>query len=227
MNDATILLRDIAGDAAQSAASRVNPSEDQLNQIDHAAADNTWHDVPDLSRDNLKGQLKGKYNQQKPFGKDDLKQAGNTAQDTANQRSNEVNGVADSEGNVDPDATRDVAANSADNAQAQLRQKASENVPDETKEKGNKAIGKSKNYISNKMPKERREQTIWRLKKMIVEIQGHEDYQQAIETLLTLAETYHGHGKDIAGQSVGTVKEAHGDSALQVAENDLKVRIYA
>jgi hypothetical protein len=34
---------------------------------------------------------------------------------------------------------------------------------------------KTKNYLSEKIPKERREQTIWRLKKMIIEIQGHAD----------------------------------------------------
>lgn len=34
---------------------------------------------------------------------------------------------------------------------------------------------KTKNYVSEKIPKERREQTVWRLKKMIMEIQGHAD----------------------------------------------------
>jgi hypothetical protein len=34
---------------------------------------------------------------------------------------------------------------------------------------------KTKSYLSEKIPKERREQTIWRLKKMIIEIQGHAD----------------------------------------------------
>jgi hypothetical protein len=29
--------------------------------------------------------------------------------------------------------------------------------------------------LKDKMPQERREQTIWRLKKMVVEIQGHQD----------------------------------------------------
>jgi hypothetical protein len=34
---------------------------------------------------------------------------------------------------------------------------------------------KTKKYLSEKIPKERREQTVWRLKKMIIEIQGHAD----------------------------------------------------
>lgn len=47
--------------------------------------------------------------------------------------------------------------------------------------------------------------------------------QQAIETLLDLAERYAGHGRQLGQQSVGTVQEAHGDSALTRAERNLKV----
>lgn len=33
----------------------------------------------------------------------------------------------------------------------------------------------TREYLSEKVPKERREQVIWRLKKMVIEIQGHAD----------------------------------------------------
>jgi Family of unknown function (DUF5923) len=50
--------------------------------------------------------------------------------------------------------------------------------------------------------------------------------QQAIETLLSLAETYAGHANTMAAESKGTVKGAReGDSNLQTAEADLKVRL--
>ena len=47
--------------------------------------------------------------------------------------------------------------------------------------------------------------------------------QQAIDTLLTLAETYVGHANTMGQQSTGTVREAHADEALKSAEADLKV----
>ena len=47
--------------------------------------------------------------------------------------------------------------------------------------------------------------------------------QQAIETLLSLAEQYGGHSKNVTGQGVGSVKGAHDDNALNSAETDLKV----
>jgi hypothetical protein len=58
VNDAVVLARDIAGDAATKAASKVNPSDEQLSQIDKPADDNTWHDTPDMSSGNIKNQIK-------------------------------------------------------------------------------------------------------------------------------------------------------------------------
>ena len=155
LNDATILLRDMAGDAATNVAGKVNPSEDKLKQIDQPAEDNTWHDVPDLSKDSIKKQASDVYNKNKPFNRD---QAAAAAQSGAE--------------NQDAAATTD-----------QLQSQAQANVPDETQENVKKAQSavaqNTKNYISKKMPQERRDQTIWRLKKMVTEIQGHSDCKSA------------------------------------------------
>ena len=48
--------------------------------------------------------------------------------------------------------------------------------------------------------------------------------QQAVETLLNLAEQYGGHGKNLSQQGAGSVKGAHSDNALTTAEADLRVR---
>ncbi|KAI9671435.1 MAG: hypothetical protein M1831_004344 [Alyxoria varia] len=207
LNDAFVLARDVATDGAQNAANRIRPSEEQISQIDRPADDNTWHENPDLSGAKLKDQLKSQYDKNKPFNKDEAKSA---AQDST---------LASAEGGSGAGTTTGVQ-----NAQ-NLKDKASANVPEETKQKGREAFDKTKNYLGDKMPKERREQTIWRLKKMIVEIQGHQDYQRAIDTLLRLAETYQGHTKNVAGQSGDSVKGAHTDTGLKSAEADLKVLI--
>lgn len=162
MSDATILLRDIAGDAAQNAANRVNPSQDQLSQIDQAADDNTWHDVPDLSRDNLRNQAKSTYNQNKPLSRSDV-------QDAANNVANQ------GQKSDDPYQARDQARGEGANQASQLRDQASANIPDETKDKAKDFRDRSKNYAKEKLPKERRDQSIFRLKKMIVEVQSHQD----------------------------------------------------
>jgi len=218
LSDATILLRDIAGDAATKTANKVNPSQDQLSQIDRPAEDNTWHEVPDLSRDNIKSQIKDNA----PFNKRDAEKA-----------AGDINQAAHPGGSRDPTDTANLAQREGESgtsqgldAQAALgetKQKVSENIPGEDKDRAQAQRERVKRYLKGKMPEERREQTIWRLKKMVVEIQGHQDYQRAIETLIRLAEQYTGHGKNLAGQSKNQVQGARqGDDALQLAEADLK-----
>lgn len=165
LDDALILARDVAGDAAQEAANKVNPDEDRLKRIDEPAEDDTWHDVPNISREDMKKRASDAYQTNKPFSREDAKQAAREGADTAQQHPSSDNRQAGRAG--------------ASNAASTLRDKAEANVPEETKENVRNASSaaqqKSKNYLSKKMPQERREQTVYRLKKMIVEIQGHSD----------------------------------------------------
>lgn len=174
MSDATVLLRDIAGDAATKTAGKVKPSEDQLGQIDQAADDNTWHEAPDLSRDNLRNQVKSRM----PVGKKDAQDAVGDATQAAHP-----------DGSRDPADAADLAAqdqqagtNSGVDAQqgtraglSNMRDRASANIPDEHKDKAREYRERTTGYMKNKMPQERREQVIFRLKKMVTEIQSHPD----------------------------------------------------
>lgn len=182
VSDATILLRDIAGDAAQNAATRVNPSQDQLSQIDKPADDNTWHDTPDLSRGNLKNQVKSQYNQQKPFSRDEVKNAAGDATQSAHPSGSrdpaDAANLAARDHQHGSDSGVDGYGGLKTGAQT-LRDQASQNIPDETKDRAHdieeRTRNKSRGYLKEKLPQERRDQTVYRLKKMVVEIQGHQD----------------------------------------------------
>jgi len=168
----------MAGDAAGKVANKVKPGEEQLSQIDQPADDNTWHDVPDMSRDGLRNQAQSKWNEQKPFGKGEAKKAMGDATQAAHP-----------DGSRDPADAANLAAedqqqgtNSGMNAQSgamegakTLKEQAKQNVPDDTQDKGREYRDRTANYFKDKMPQERRDQTIWRLKKMVAEIQGHQD----------------------------------------------------
>lgn len=56
---------------------------------------------------------------------------------------------------------------------------------------------------------------------MVLECQQHPDYNQAISTLLDLAEQYGSHSKRLTAGGAGTVKETR--THLAAAEADLKV----
>lgn len=212
MNDASILLRDIAGDAATNAAGKVRPSEDRLAQIDRAADDNTWHDKPDFSKENIRSQIQKNYK-------------GNDPQQDAQK-------VAENAATAAQDPSTDSGVNVAagvDAAKQSAHEKTGITEQDtaEAKEAANKRAAeyraKTLEYLKKKVPQERREQTIWRLKKMILECQQHPDYQEAITTLLDLAEQYGGHANTLAQGGTGTVKDTR--SSLAQAEADLKTLI--
>jgi hypothetical protein len=60
VSDAVILIRDMAADASQKAANVVRPPEEQLAQIDEPAEENTWHEKPNISKEDVKQRLKKK-----------------------------------------------------------------------------------------------------------------------------------------------------------------------
>ncbi|KAJ5779547.1 hypothetical protein N7457_007267 [Penicillium paradoxum] len=94
-----------------------------------------------------------------------------------------------------------------------------------SKSKTKEYADKTKNYLSEKVPKERREQTIWRLKKMVIEIQGHGDYQQAVETLLSMAEQYAGHTKDVSKQGESATRDVLKTDSVQDVQHNLRTLI--
>jgi DNA ligase-4 len=214
----------MGADAAQKAANKARPDEDALNNLDRPAPDHTWHDTPDISKDNLKNQA------QKVYGgnpKEDIKHAANQANQEAHP-----NGSSDPK-DIARTAAHDQATGDSSGVNARgglqagantLKQRVAANTDDDTKEtarrKKEEYRERTKQYFQQKVPEERRDQIIFRLKKMVVECQQHPDYQQAITTLLDLAEEYGGHAKNLGQQGTGTAQEAR--SGFAQAEEDLK-----
>jgi hypothetical protein len=179
-----------------------------------------------MSAGNIKNQMKQTYSKQKPLDRGDLKDAAGDASQAAHpdgsrdpartaERTGQDQRYGTSSG-VDAQA-------GAENAATTLKQRASENIPEDAKQRGRETREKTRNYFQGKMPEERREQVTYRMKKLLVECQGHPDYQQAITTLLDLAEEYASHLNNVGQQSTGAVKGAHADNSLKAAEQDLKV----
>lgn len=183
MSDATVLLRDIAGDAAGKAANKVNPSEDQLNQIDQPAEDNTWHEAPKF------GEMKNQY-------KDKFSSAKGQAKDVGNSAAGDATQAAHPDGSRDPAEAADLAARDqqqgtdsgvdaktgAKAGAKNVKNNISGRMDEDQKEKARQYRERTNEYFKKKLPKDRREQVVFRLKKMIVEIQSHRDCKLAVES---------------------------------------------
>lgn len=145
MSDATVLIRDIAADASQKAANQVRPSQEQLAQIDEPAEENTWHEKPNLNKEDLKKRIK-----EKTVSLPHMSRCRPRSFVIKDRRSS---AAGSSEQGDDSSVT-----------------------PSEMSRR-KKYANQTKEYLQEKVPKERRDQTIWRLKKMVIEIQGHADCQ--------------------------------------------------
>jgi len=161
VSDASVLIRSIAGDAAAKAATVVNPTDEQLAQIDEPAADNTWHDAPDFSKENLRNQLRSRI----PIGKGGAQQATGDMTQATHPDSTDLANAAIAEQQTGQEIAIDATGGAQTLKDAQK----------DTKNKTREYRERTTKYLQGKMPKERREQTIWRLKKMVVEIQDHPD----------------------------------------------------
>lgn len=206
LSDAMIIARDIAGDASQKAANRIRPSEEQLSQVDQPAQENVWHEKPGIPKEQLKS------------GMQRTKEEAGEVAGTATQAAT---------GGQDPTATGnvDVQAGAATGIQ-KAKEKIPEDVSEQAKGRTQELKERTRSYMSEKMPRERRQQAIWRLKKMVIEIQGHPEYQQAIGTLLSLAEKYGGRTIDVFQQGAGSVRQQfQGNEKVRTMETNLKVLI--
>ena len=146
MNDAVVLLRDIAGDAATKTANKVNPSSDELANIDRPAEDNVWHETPDLSKGNLKSQVQSRV----PIGKKDAREAvGDASQSAHPQGSRDPAdaGLAAAEDRQQGTGSTDPKTGLRTGAQ-NLKETASANVDQEDKDKAREYRERTQNYLS-------------------------------------------------------------------------------
>ena len=77
-----------------------------------------------------------------------------------------------------------------------LQDNVTDRIPQEHKDRANEHYDHAKRVLTEEyFPEERRDQFIYRGKKVIVECQKHKDYQESIRWLLDFVEEYTSHSK--------------------------------
>ncbi|KAI0644415.1 hypothetical protein C8Q79DRAFT_1011468 [Trametes meyenii] len=96
-------------------------------------------------------------------------------------------------------------------------------VPDEHKDRVSEHKDRVKNFLSDEyFPEERRDQFIFRLKKVIYECQSHEDYQGSMQWLLNFLEEYATHGRTIASHGKDSHQQLSSDPNLQTSLREIR-----
>ena len=124
--------------------------------------------------------------------------------------------------NMDAEAGTDAVKKTAD-------RKLNKNVDGDTKDtvkKGGEAYRRrAAEYFKKQVPEDRRDQIVFRFKKMILECQQHPDYSQAIQSILRLAEQYGNRAREHARGSAASAQQEEASSGISAAEADLRTLV--
>lgn len=104
-----------------------------------------------------------------------------------------------------------------------VRDGLSDRIPQQHKDTANDKLERGRKFLTEEyFPEERRDQFIFRGKKVIMECQKHDDYQESITWLLDYFDEYVGHGRGIAGNGHEHVKGVANDSKLSLSVKELR-----
>jgi len=118
---------------------------------------------------------------------------------------------------------KEVAKNGVKEKMMGIRDNLLDRLPQDKKDRVGEHYERSKHFLSEEyFPEERRDQFIYRGKKVIVECQQHEDYQQSIRWLLGYLEEYAGHSRTVVQKGQESHRALTGDEALKAAFYELR-----
>ncbi|KAG9010125.1 hypothetical protein FRB94_004366 [Tulasnella sp. JGI-2019a] len=240
LSDASVIGRDLFARGAIKTAEKVRPSDHELRQVDEAAPPDQF----ETSRDqNAMGGNNAGVSKDPNTGVQQAGVAGTTVThdpNTGNVSVGRSDGTQQSATDAAQEA-RNVAQAHLDETQAAVsaenpdgtkrtlkeRMKAGidsvrDRVPDEHKDKAREHVEHAKNFLKEEFPEERRDQYIYRLKKVVVECQKHDDYAGALTWFLDTFEAYLSHGKHFTQHGTGQASEIKEDPSLQQATNELR-----
>ncbi|EGN94223.1 hypothetical protein SERLA73DRAFT_115180 [Serpula lacrymans var. lacrymans S7.3] len=157
--------------------------------------------------------------------KDGANQAKDQTQDTIGQQASQaqqqgnLNGVGSDVSSDDIEAKKQ----SIMDRMRGVRDGFSDRVPQQHRDRVNDHYERGKKFFTEEyFPEERRDQFIYRGKKVIIECQKHDDYQGAIKWLLSYAEEYANHGKTMAGHGKESGGSLTSDPSLRQATSELR-----
>ncbi|KAI9441014.1 hypothetical protein H4582DRAFT_2074783 [Lactarius indigo] len=148
----------------------------------------------------------------------DASQTADKAKGRAQEVADEANAIADEV--AQPSTDTEAQKTGLKGRLQKLKNGLSDRVPHEHKATAREKFEHGRKVLEEDyFPEDRRDQFIYRGKKVILECQKHHDYQESIRWLLATIEEYSSHGKHIARESGSTIAQ---DNVLHTATSQIR-----
>ncbi|KAG7443718.1 uncharacterized protein BT62DRAFT_971879 [Guyanagaster necrorhizus] len=190
------LIKDFSVVGRDLAAKAIAPSAEELEGVDESAPGD--HFVS--NEEKVETRLPGVNGQPDIVDPEEVKRSINAKASTSAQEGTKVSGIIGKVKNGFSDA-----------------------IPQQYKDRLTEKLSSGKKFLSEDyFPKERREQWIWRAKKVVVECQSHSDYQESLRWLLDYVEEYASHERDAVTDATKEAGGAMKNRQLQSSLTELR-----
>ncbi|KIM39008.1 hypothetical protein M413DRAFT_447366 [Hebeloma cylindrosporum] len=251
LSDFSVIGREVLSKGASKVASTIGPSEEELRNIDQSAPNDQFitkvgrvagpNETPVLEA-RLPGtqrtlEMHPREDQarmvnpdgtQRPIGEirdqalGQYEQTKDQAAPLANQATNRAASQAQEVADADDDKKRGMMGKMRQ-IRDNVRDNLNDRIPQDKKDSAKDNYERGKQFLTDDLfPEERRDQFIFRGKKVILECQRHDDYQESIRWLLSYIEEYARHGRTTAEAGVGQGSSISKDPDFNLAVTELR-----
>lgn len=228
LSDFSVVGRDLLAKGAVKAAEALRPTEEELAKVDEPAPQNgftTKEDHKDRTEEAPAGDVEHESKEETL-----VSETVQTGKEVAQQTSARVT-VQTGEGEegdiegVSPGASEETEKKRGkfrEQVRA-IRDNIAERIPGNQKDRARERLDRGRKYLTEEyFPEERRDQFIYRAKKVVIECQKHDDYQDALKWLLSVAEEYADHVMSVSGHGKERGEAVISDPALRQATSELR-----
>jgi len=204
LSDFALIGRDLLARGAAKAATKLRPDEERLARVDDTAPQDEFVERGDIN-----------YGIQKVRERTDATTS--EAKDVKDSHASDIRHISSK------DAPVEEKKKGFTDKMKDIRDDLAGRIPQEHKDTISDQYDRGRRFLTEEyFPEERRDQYIYRCKKVILECQKHEDYQDSLKWLISLIEDYVKHGRTAAKQSKDTATGVTSDSSLKQATTELR-----
>ncbi|KAF5393156.1 hypothetical protein D9757_001352 [Collybiopsis confluens] len=232
LSDFSVVGRDLVARGLGKASEGLRPDEERLRNVDEAhRGEGGAFSVASPEERAREQEAKGVDGMVESRIPSDVKDKANATAEEAGRVQDDLQASArDARGQeVAPSSPRD-AREGAEEVKEEAKKRGlmgrvKNVIPHEHQDKAKDHFKRGKEFLTEEyFPKDRRDQWIWRVKKVILECQSHPDYQSSLRWLLSYIKEYSEHGRRIVnehgGKATDSVKE---NPELQGSMSELRI----